>query len=255
MSVESITPYGSAECKRTQITKAFNAIAGRYDLINRILSLNLDTQWRRRALRLLLPAPPARLLDIATGTADFAMLAARRLPQAHITGIDISEGMLKAGRAKIAKAKLDGRIVLESGDCLALPYAAESFDAVTAAFGVRNFERIPAGLSEMRRVLKPGGTVLILELSRPERFPACPLFHLYMRTALPAVSRLLSGHVREYRYLLASIKHVPQGEAMLALLRATGFTECRHETYTFGICSCYIGIRQKKNPSQPRFSG
>jgi demethylmenaquinone methyltransferase/2-methoxy-6-polyprenyl-1,4-benzoquinol methylase len=185
--------------------------------------------------------PPARLLDVATGTADFAMLAARRLPQTRITGIDLSEGMLRAGRAKVAAARLDDRIALESGDSLALPYADGIFDAVTAAFGVRNFEDIPNGLAEVRRVLKPGGRVVILELSQPARFPMRPLFHLYMRTVMPALGGLLSGHAQEYRYLPASIAHVPQGDAMLALLRAAGFADCACETYTFGICSCYTG--------------
>jgi demethylmenaquinone methyltransferase/2-methoxy-6-polyprenyl-1,4-benzoquinol methylase len=243
MNVEHITPYDSGERKRLQMTRAFDIIAHRYDRLNRILSFGIDLGWRRRALRLLAGgAPedrPAHLLDVATGTADFAIMAARRLPRARLTGIDLSEGMLRAGRAKVAAAKLDARIALASGDGLALPYADGTFDAVTSAFGVRNFEDIPAGLAEMRRVLCPGGRVLILELSQPEHFPMRPLFRFYMRTLMPLLSGFLSGHAREYRYLPASITHVPQGEAMLALLRTAGFSDCRRETYTFGICSCY----------------
>lgn len=242
MDVEHITPYDSDESKRAQITRAFDVIAHRYDRLNRILSLGIDTRWRHRALRLLQAPPPARLLDVATGTADFAILAARRLPQTHVTGIDLSEGMLQAGRAKIAKANLQSRVTLEPGDCLALPYADNTFDAVMAAFGVRNFENIPAGLAEMRRVLKPNGRVVILELSQPEHFPMRFLFRFYMRVFMPALGALVSGHAKEYRYLPASIAHVPQGDAMLALLRGAGFTACRCETYTFGICSCYTGL-------------
>jgi demethylmenaquinone methyltransferase/2-methoxy-6-polyprenyl-1,4-benzoquinol methylase len=241
-TVEDITPYASGERKRVQVARAFDAIARRYDRLNRVLSFGIDTLWRRRALRLLRAEPPARLLDVATGTADFAILAARRLPRTRITGIDLSDGMLRIGRAKVAKAGLDGRVALEPGDCLALPYADGTFDAATAAFGVRNFEDIPAGLAELRRVLRPEGRVVILELSQPERFPMRQLFRLYLRTFMPFIGNLLTGRAEEYRYLPASIEHVPQGEAMLALLHAAGFTGCRRETYTFGVCSCYTGI-------------
>lgn len=243
MSVESITPYNSGERKREQITQAFDVIAHRYDRLNRILSFGIDSGWRRRALRLLVQdqPPPERILDVATGTADFAILAARRLPRAHITGIDLSAGMLATGRAKIERAKLCDRIDLVHGDCLELPFADGSFDAVTVAFGVRNFENIVAGLAEMRRVLAPGGCVVILELSQPERMPMRALFRLYLRGVMPLLGRLFSGHVQEYRYLPASIEQVPQGQVMLGLLRAAGFDACRSACYTFGVCSCYTG--------------
>jgi ubiquinone/menaquinone biosynthesis methyltransferase len=169
--VERVTPYATDESKRVQIARAFDALARRYDPLNRVLSLGLDTGWRRRALSLLREAPPARLLDAATGTADFALLAARLFPAARITGIDVSEGMLEKARRKVSAAGLSGRIALRAGDALALPFPEASFDAVTAAFGVRNFEDIAAGFSEMRRVLVPGGRAVILELSEPETFP------------------------------------------------------------------------------------
>ncbi len=242
MNVEKVTPYATGDSKRAQITQAFDTLAHRYDRLNRVLSLGIDVYWRHRALRLLRRSPPARLLDVATGTADFALLAARRLPQTHVTGVDLSENMLALGRAKVAAAKLDARIALQTGDGLALDFPDASFDAVTAAFGVRNFENLAAGFREMRRVLKPGGRVVVLELSEPERFPARPLYRFYLRRVIPAVGRLLTGHAREYLYLPASIEQVPQGEAMLALLRAAGFTACRRETYTFGACSCYTGM-------------
>ncbi|MDD4174530.1 MAG: ubiquinone/menaquinone biosynthesis methyltransferase, partial [Kiritimatiellae bacterium] len=198
MSVESVTPYDSGASKREQITQAFDVIAHRYDRLNRILSLGIDGGWRRRALRLLAQdAPPDRVLDVATGTADFAILAARLLPRARITGIDLSAGMLASGRAKVLRAQLCDRIDLVRGDGLALPFADASFDAVTAAFGVRNFESIPAGLAEMRRVLAPGGRVVILELSQPEHAPMRPLFRFYLRAVMPLLGRLFSGHARE----------------------------------------------------------
>ena len=243
MNVEHVTPYDSGEGKRIQIERAFDTIAHRYDRLNRLMSFGIDVLWRRRALRLLQPDSPARLLDVATGTADFAIHAARRVPHVQVTGIDLSEGMLRIGRAKVANAKLDSRITLIVGDCLSLPFADGTFDAVTVAFGVRNFEDIPAGLAEMRRVVKPGGRVVILELSQPERFPMRPLFRFYLKTVMPLMGKLFSGHAKEYRYLPASIEHVPQGEAMLALLRTAGFSDCRRQTYTFGICSCYTGLR------------
>lgn len=241
MNVEKITPYASGDRKCVQITQVFNTLAHGYDRLNRILSLGIDLYWRRRALRLLRLNPPGRLLDVATGTADFALLAARCLPRAHITGIDLSENMLVIGRAKVVAAKLDARIALQTGDGLALAFPDASFDTVTAAFGVRNFENLATGFSEMRRVLKPGGRAVILELSEPDAPIMRAFYRLYLRRVIPCVGRLLTGHTREYCYLPASIEQVPQGEAMLTLLRAAGFADCYHETYTFGICSCYTG--------------
>ncbi|MDX9867526.1 MAG: bifunctional demethylmenaquinone methyltransferase/2-methoxy-6-polyprenyl-1,4-benzoquinol methylase UbiE [Kiritimatiellia bacterium] len=243
MKVEQITPYGSGEGKREQITRAFDAIAPGYDRLNRLLSFGLDLFWRRRALRLLRGAPPARVLDVATGTADFAIAAARRLPQARVTGIDLSEAMLTLGREKVRRAGLSARVSLHRGDTLALDFPDASFDAVTAAFGVRNFASLVDGFREMRRVLKPGGRVLLLELSRPERFPLRMLHDAYLRVAVPVIGRRVSGHAREYAYLPASIRQVPQGGAMLDLLRAAGFRETRCERYTGGICSAYCGVR------------
>ena len=241
MSVENVTPYGSNECKRVQITRAFDSIARLYDRMNRILSFGIDLCWRRRALRHLRGIPHALILDVATGTADFAIMAARRLPQARITGIDLSECMLAAGRTKVTGAGLDGRITLQVGDGLALDFPNGTFAAVTVAFGVRNFENLSAGFAEIRRVLKPGGSLVILELSEPEAFPMRQLYRLYLRRTIPFVGRMFTGLTSEYRYLQASIEHVPQGESMLALIRGAGFTDCTFETYTFGICSCYTG--------------
>ena len=241
MKVETVTPYATDESKRAQIMRAFDTLAHRYDLLNRVLSLGLDLGWRSHALRILRDEQPAHVLDVATGTADFAILAAQRLTQCTVTGVDLSEGMLKAGRRKVAAAGLSARITLQTGDAQALPFPGASFDAVTAAFGVRNFENLAVGLLEMRRVLKPGGCAVIVELSAPHAFPMRQLHRFYIRYWIPLIGKLLTGHAREYAYLPASVEQVPQGEVMLGLLREAGFENCRCERYTFGICSCYTG--------------
>lgn len=242
MNVEKVTPYATDESKREQITRAFDTLAHRYDLMNRVLSLGFDLSWRRRALRLLQPSRPAQLLDVATGTGDFAILAARTLPQTRVTGVDLSEAMLEIGRAKVSRAGLSQRVGLMAGDCLALPFPDASFDAATAAFGVRNFENLAAGFRELRRVLKPDAKVVVLELSEPRCRPLRSLHRFYLRHWIPFVGRRLAGHAKEYAYLPASVEHVPQGEAMLDLLREAGFTRCRLEAYTFGACTCYTGV-------------
>jgi demethylmenaquinone methyltransferase/2-methoxy-6-polyprenyl-1,4-benzoquinol methylase len=240
-AVETVTPYASAESKRAQVTRAFDALSRRYDRLNRVLSLGLDLGWRRRALRHLGDLPAGRVLDVATGTADFAIMAARRLPQARVTGVDLSEGMLAAGRKKVRAAGLADRVTLTLGDSLALAFPDATFDAATAAFGVRNFENLAAGLAEIRRVVKPGGRVVILELSEPKALLMRCLYRFYLRHYIPRVGRWLTGLASEYRYLPVSIEHVPQGEEMLALLRDAGFAECGCERYLCGICSCYTG--------------
>ncbi len=244
MNIEDLTPYASNESKSVQITRAFDVIAHRYDRLNRVLSFGVDLLWRLRALRLLQADPPARLLDVATGTADLAIMAARRLPHTRIVGIDLSGGMLETGRAKVAAAGLDRHITLAPGNGLALAFPDASFDAVTSAFGVRNFENLLTGFREMHRVLKPGGRIVILELSEPRAFPMRPLYRFYLRKVMPWAGRLLTGHGREYRYLPASVEKVPKGGAMLSLLQKAGFTGCRCISYTFGICSCYTGTRR-----------
>lgn len=239
MRVEKVTPYNSPTGKHEQIREAFNAIAPRYDRLNRVLSGGVDVMWRKRALHLLCAHAPARLLDVATGTADMAIMAAQALPHVAVTGVDLSAAMLAIGRTKAARANVSQRLTLLEGDALCLPFATGSFDAVVSAFGVRNFADIAAGLREMRRVLKPDGLLIILELSRPERFPMRQLFKGYMRLAMPLLSRLFSRHRREYRYLPASIMYVPQGSEMLDMLHAADFSTCHRQIYSGGICSCY----------------
>lgn len=246
MRVEDLKPYAdSSASKRAQIAKAFDSIAGGYDHLNRVLSLGLDLSWRRKALRRWAGSPPSDILDVATGTGDFAILAARTFSAARVTGLDLSEGMLAVARRKIEAAGFAGRAAVQRGDALRPPFPDGSFDAVTAAFGVRNFESIPAGLASLLRLLVPGGRVLILELSRPAHFPMKQLHALYLRHWMPFIGRRLTGRGDEYRYLPESVAVVPQGEEMLGLLREAGFTDCAAATYTFGICTAYFAEKPR----------
>ncbi|MDH6535011.1 bifunctional demethylmenaquinone methyltransferase/2-methoxy-6-polyprenyl-1,4-benzoquinol methylase UbiE [Parabacteroides sp. 52] len=242
---EKILPYNKEEEKTVQVKRMFDAIAGAYDKLNHILSLGLDKGWRRKGIAFLKPYAPKQILDIATGTGDLAMAMYRSLKPEHIVGADISEGMMDVGRKKVADAGYAGHISFAYQDSLALTYADGSFDAVTAAFGVRNFGDIELGLSQMYRVLRPEGHVMILELTTPERFPMKQLYKIYSGTVIPLVGRLFSREKSAYTYLPASIRVVPQGEVMADLLRKIGFTEVKVRTFTFGICSLYTGKKEK----------
>ena len=224
---EQILPYNNEEHKTTQVRRMFDSIAGTYDQLNHTLSLGIDKIWRRKGIAFLRPFSPASILDIATGTGDLAISMHRRL---------------KADRI-IAEAGLSDHITFEYQDCTALTYPDNSFDAVTAAFGVRNFENIEQGITEMYRVLKPGGHLMILELSSPVHFPMKQLYNIYSKVVIPTVGRLLSKEHTAYSYLPASIKVVPQGKVMTDLLSRVGFSEARSHTFTFGICSLYTGSK------------
>ncbi|GAB6393969.1 MAG: demethylmenaquinone methyltransferase [Bacteroidales bacterium] len=242
-SVERVLPYGGGERKSVQMERMFDAIAGRYDRLNRTLSLGLDKRWRRKGIDFLRPFAPARILDMATGTGDLAIALYRTLHPESVTGADVSEKMMDIGRRKAKAAGYDRHISFEAQDCLSLAYPDCSFDAVTVAFGVRNFEHIEKGVSEMFRTLKSGGQVMILELSTPATFPAKMLYRLYLRM-IPCIGGLLSNDPPAYRYLPASVRAVPQGEAMTDLLRRQGFTEVQARTLTFGVCSLYTGTKE-----------
>lgn len=248
MKVEDLTPYQTSEEKRIQVERAFNALAPRYDMLNRILSLGLDPLWRHRAIRLLCRTKPQRVLDLATGTADLAILTARKLPDSTIIGIDLSEEMLSIGQRKIAQAALAQRITLERGDALSLPYPDQSFDAITIAFGFRNFADIPTGLAECHRLLKSGGHLLILELSLPRNRIIRWFSQLYMRHWLPFIGTLLTGCRREYTYLPASIEHLPPPAAISNMLTNAGFDMHPVKSYTFGLCTCYLATRTTDAP-------
>ncbi|MDR1880851.1 MAG: bifunctional demethylmenaquinone methyltransferase/2-methoxy-6-polyprenyl-1,4-benzoquinol methylase UbiE [Tannerellaceae bacterium] len=241
---ENIFPYNRQEQKGVQVERMFDAIAGRYDALNHLLSFGLDRRWRRKGIDFLRPFSPARILDVATGTGDLAIALYEALRPGLVVGIDLSDGMMEVGRRKAAKAGCARSVLFERQDCMALSYPDDSFDAVTVAFGVRNFAQIARGIAEMYRVLKPGGRLLILELSTPRRFPMKQLYALYSKVAIPRIGRLVSKERAAYAYLPASIRVVPQGGEMAGLLAGQGFEEVGVRTFTFGICSLYTG---KKN--------
>ena len=240
---ESILPYNEEEQKGLQVERMFDTIAGKYDLLNHTLSFGIDKLWRRRGIAYLRPFAPKQILDIATGTGDLAIQLQRQLHPDHIIGADLSEGMMEEGRQKVEKAGLSAHITFERQDCTALTYEDNRFDAVTAAFGVRNFERIEQGIAEMHRVLKPGGHLMILELSTPEHFPMAQSYHLYSSVFIPLIGRVLAHNKAAYHYLPASIKVVPQGRVMTELLQRVGFKEAHAQTFTFGVCSMYTGTK------------
>ena len=240
---EHIKPYGQEGKKAEQVERMFDHIAPSYDRLNHLMSLGIDRIWRRAALKRLRPFHPGLVLDVATGTGDFAILACRMLPSASLTGVDLSEGMMQVGRRKVEQAGLAARVDFQREDCEALSFADASFDAVTVAFGVRNFEHLDRGLSEMCRVLRPGGHLVILELSTPVRFPMKQLFALYSRVAMPVMGRTISHDDSAYTYLPESIRAFPQGEVMQASIRRAGFREVSFRRLTFGLCTLYMATK------------
>ena len=239
---EVIKPYGEGE-KAQQVERMFDNIAPSYDKLNHRLSWNIDKGWRRKAIKQLAPYEPKTLLDIATGTGDFAILAAEMLRPDKLIGADISEGMMEVGRKKVREKGLQDIISFDKEDCLALSYPDATFDAVTAAFGIRNFADLDTGLREMCRVLKPGGHLSIVELTSPVSFPMKQLFHVYSHTVLPVYGRLISKDTSAYSYLTKTIEAFPQGERMTDILQKAGFSEARFQRLTFGICTMYFATK------------
>lgn len=237
---EKIKPYEREGEKAAQVETMFDNIAPTYDKLNHRLSWDIDRGWRRKAIRALLSHHPQTLLDIATGTGDFAILAARMLQPQRLIGVDISEGMMRIGREKVEREGLSSIISFQKEDCLNLSFADESFDAVTAAFGIRNFQSLDKGLREMCRVLKRGGHLSIIELTTPVSFPMRQLFHVYSHTVLPVYGRLISKDQSAYRYLTATIEAFPQGERMVEILKQAGFRNALFRRLTFGICTMYL---------------
>lgn len=221
----------------------FDRIAPKYDLLNRVLSLGIDVWWRKKAIAYLKAAKPAEILDVATGTADVAILMARILNPKRIVGIDIANQMLEFGRVKIKDAGLQEVISLETGDSEHLRFETGTFDAVTVAFGVRNFENLEKGLAEMQRVLKPGGRVVILEFSKPHIFPFKQLYNSYFKYVLPLIGRLTSRDMRAYTYLFESVQVFPEGNQFTEILTKTGFNDPICERLTLGICSIYTATK------------
>ena len=236
-----VTPYNTTEGKKKQVTKMFDNIAGSYDFLNHTLSLGMDNIWRKIAIKKL-TNNPSTILDIATGTGDFA-ISASKYTNANITGIDISQGMLDVGIDKIAKKELTGRIKLQLADSENLPFNDNSYDAITAGFGVRNFEDLKKGLSEMHRTLKLGGMIAILEPSEPNHFPLKQLYKLYFHYILPFIGGIISKDKKAYTYLPDSVSVFPSGNKFLNELVNAGFKECKHIPLSFGIVSLYIAIK------------
>ena len=237
-----ITPYKNKENKKVQVAKMFDNIAARYDFLNHFLSLGIDILWRKRAVREIGKVSPKTILDIATGTGDLAVEASVLKPT-KIIGVDISEGMLDVGRKKMKANGLDSTIELQFGDSENLPFEDNSFDAITAGFGVRNFEDLPKGLSEMCRVMNKGGKIAILEPAEPTTFPFKQLYNLYFTRFLPFVGKLVSKDNAAYTYLPESVAAFPSGQAFLKELEIAGFRDPQHIKLTFGIAALYIATK------------
>ncbi len=238
-----VTPYSdSVKGKKEQVAEMFDNIAPKYDFLNHFLSFGIDKLWRRKAIRLLMKNRPTTILDVATGTADFA-IESLKTGARKIVGIDISEEMLSFGRVKITKMGLADQITLQQGDAEALVFMNESFDAVTVAFGVRNFEDLYKGLSEIYRVLKPTGIICVLEFSKPTIFPIKQLYGFYSFYILPFLGRLFSKDNSAYRYLPESVEKFPDGAAFLSALENSGFSNTKQYRQTFGVATIYIGVR------------
>ena len=239
---ETIKPYNSGE-KAEQVEQMFDNIAPTYDRLNHRLSWNIDRYWRRKALRQLQPCHPRQLLDIATGTGDLAIQAVKMMPDVKVTAVDISEQMMIIGQEKVQKAGLAGSISFDKQDCTQLTIPDASYDAVTAAFGIRNFADLDKGLSEMCRVLRKGGHLCIIELTTPVAFPMKQLFRIYSHTVLPLYGRIISKDTSAYSYLTRTIEAFPQGERMTGILKKAGFAEARFQRLTFGICTMYFATK------------
>ncbi len=240
-----VTPYkNAAEGKKAQVEQMFDNIAPKYDLLNRVLSLGIDVSWRRKALGYLVPHSPQRILDVATGTADVAIMAAKMLQPQQIIGVDIANQMLDFGRVKIKDASLEKVITLETGDSENLRFDTGSFDAVTVAFGVRNYENLEKGLAEMGRVLRPGGHLVVLEFSKPNLFPFKQLYNAYFKYVLPLIGRLTSRDIGAYTYLFESVQAFPEGDNFLSILTNTGFHQAQCKRLTLGICSIYYATKR-----------
>lgn len=240
--VEQVTPYGNG-AKTDQVRQMFDAIAPAYDFMNRAMTLGIDIWWRRLAVKRLRKLQPAHILDVATGTGDFALQLHQSLQPQHITGIDLSQGMLDEARRKVKEKGLEQAITFEQGDCMALPMQDETFDAVTVAFGVRNFEHLQQGYLEMARVLRPGGMLCVLELSTPTNPVIRWFYDLYTLHIIPWVGSLKSGDKSAYRYLPTSIAAVPQGDEMLQLMRNAGLRETTFRRLTLGTCTIYTAVK------------
>jgi demethylmenaquinone methyltransferase/2-methoxy-6-polyprenyl-1,4-benzoquinol methylase len=237
---DTVVPFkNSTESKKRQVENMFDKIAFRYDFLNRFLSAGIDVGWRKKAIKQLIPLHPKNILDVATGTGDFAITSYEILKPEKITGIDISDGMLEIGRKKIAKAGLENSIELINGDSEAILFDDNSFDAVTVAFGVRNFENLEKGLSEIKRVLKPGGKLIVLECTKPSLPVIKQLYHFYMKVITPKIGKIIAKNNEAYKYLNDSVLQFPEKESFIHILNQSDYRNAFYKTLTLGICTIY----------------
>ncbi len=238
---EKVKPYSAEKDKKQQVEKMFDNIAGKYDFLNHLLSMGIDKSWRMNLIDLLSGIHPASILDVATGTGDLAIQTSKAIPDAKITGLDISRGMLEVGERKIAKQNLSGKIKMIYGDSEEMPFPDNTFDAVSVAFGVRNFGNLLKGLKEMNRVLKQGGKVFILEFSKPKSPLFRFVFNSYFKYVLPVIGKITSKDPKAYKYLFESVQAFPSYEDFLGIMKEAGFKSNNYKIQTLGICSIYIG--------------
>jgi demethylmenaquinone methyltransferase/2-methoxy-6-polyprenyl-1,4-benzoquinol methylase len=236
---EKVKPYKNSDSgKKEQVAQMFDNISGKYDFLNHFLSLGIDIQWRKKVLKIVQKTKPEIILDIATGTGDLAILLSKTHPK-KIIGLDLSNGMLEVGRKKIAEKGLSDLIEMVQGDSENLPFEDNYFDVITVSFGVRNFENLHKGLSEIYRVLKPGGTFVVLEFSQPTQFPMKQLYHFYSKYILPTIGKLISKDHSAYTYLPESVAAFPFGENFNSILRKLNYNNVSNKALTFGIASIY----------------
>ena len=240
---QEITPYAGNATKKEQVTTMFNNISGTYDFLNHFLSLGIDIIWRRMAIKELAAIQPKTILDVATGTGDFAFESISILKPEKIIGVDISEGMLEVAKKKIKERNLGDVFSVQLGDSEGLNFEDNTFDAITVAFGVRNYEHLEKGLADMLRVLKPEGKIVILEFSKPRVFPVKQLYHFYFKYVTPFFGKLFSKDKRAYTYLNESVIAFPDGQAFTQLMEKVGYQNTKHRSLTFGISAIYTGIK------------
>lgn len=237
-----VTPYNTNDSKKEQVAQMFDNIAFRYDFLNSLLSLGIHKGWRKKCIKLIAGKSPKHILDVATGTGDFA-IAAMKLNPDSVIGIDISEGMMKFGREKLVKQGLDKKITLKYGDAETCDLPSNSIDAITVGFGVRNFENLEKGLENMLRILKPGGKLCVLEFSYPRNFPVKQLYHFYFKYITPTIGKIFSKDTRAYSYLPESVKAFPDNERFTTILKKVGYKNATFKPLSFGIAAIYLAVK------------